>query len=889
MDVDAQRELFRALTARRAGQSVHVDLGGRDLTGAQALGADLVGAELAGAILAHASLAGSRLARANLEGADLSYCDLGGADLTEANLRHANLTGARLDDAVLAGTDLRDTCIQGVEGDPLSMAGARLNKGTIRRSELKMRDIARLVVRGAVVNERESLLPRSTRPRKVSIAPSSLRLESPLPLSPQAGSSVTLSAVRVSTLPLSGVPLSNLPTTIAIDAGVPQSLQLESPMPQSLPLSSLAIPASEIIVAPLSEELSPEELSPEEFSPPSSLRNSIVPSMREREIEARQRLADLDDEVPASLRFMQRMNALIIEARPSLVPRSSRRPPSLPAKAPAPVPMPVSGDEFLGAVLGELLPGSTTTRTFRATTADGVRVLVKVFDPERDGADLQLPAFQRGLRALCRMHGCRMPDGSQVRVAELFAVATDLTAYVVRDYENGAITNIVDVAITMRAGLEIFRSVCETVAALHREGVLVRSFKPNNILIDGLSPLIGEIDMVDLPALAEVRGDVAGYGSYVAPEELLGQGTRSPTADVYALGKLVDYLLTGHEPIAPVGSAPLIADRKGTSVVLVEIVKRCLSRDPADRYQYVDDLLEDLENFEANGAKATLQASMRPGALSRLKAGPSLIPAAAVRRAVALPGPVRAGESERPGSQDFLAPVVQRALGILGLCLGSLGLSIFYLSPATVDAMELAQIAVSVVLGLGIWVVPRPKKRVLFLRLASWAAAAAVVYLAQPIQLSRLRWQHDLQDASISVKEAAIERLARLGFRDFSGKDLRRVRLERVDLGGARFRKTRLEGADLRRAFLSEADFTGANLTEAQLYGADLRGARLEAAQGVGKAACDGDTRLPSWLTCRKGRPRMQGPRPTTAGPTAASPPADGPPAASPPADGKDR
>ena len=862
MDADAQRELFRALTARRAGQLVHVDLGGRDLTGAQALGADLVGAELAGAILAHATLAGARLTRANLEGADLSHCDLGGADLTEANLRHANLTGARLDDAVLAGADLRDTCIQGVQGEPLSMAGAVLNAGAIKRSELKMRDIARLVVRGAIVNEKASLPPPGARrkssraPQSLSLdsaPPASLSLESPLPPSLHVDSSL-LTSVRIdSAVPTSVHIDSAIPTSVLIDSS-PGSGLLDSLPPQSLPLASLAIPNLDLVVLPQQDEI----------LVPSSLRHSIVPSMRAKEIEARQRIADLDDEIPASLRFMQRMNAMIVEARPSLVPRSSLKPPMMHAAAPAALAMPVSGDEFLGAVLGAVLPGSTNTRTFRATTADGVRVLVKVFDPEADAASLQLPAFQRGLRALSRMQGCEMQDGHPLRVAEVIAVATDLTAYVVRDYDNGAITNIVDVAITMRAGLEMFRSVCETVAALHREGVMVRTLKPNNILIDGLSPIIGEIDMVDLPSLVEVRGDLAGYGSYVAPEELIGQGTRSPTADVYALGKLVDYLLTGHEPIAPVGSPPLIADRKGTSPVLIDIVKRCLAKDPADRYQYVDDLLEDLTNFEANGAKATLQASMRPGALSRLKTGVSLIPGPApVKKALPAPAAAPAADSRAPASRDFLAPVVQRALGILGLVLGALGLSIFYLAPATVDAMEVAQIAVAVVLGLGIWVAPRPKARVLFLRLASWAATAAVVYLAQPIQLSCLRWQHDLASPTASVKEVAVERLARLGRRNFSGKDLRKVRLERVDLGGARFRNTRLDGADLRRAFLSEGDFAGANLTEAQLSGADLRGARLEAAQGLGKAICDENTRFPSWLTCRKGRPRMQGPRPT--------------------------
>lgn len=808
MDVDAQRELFRALTARRAGQLVHVDLAGRDLTGAQAVGADLVGAELSRATLTHASLAGARLARANLEGADLRGCDLGGADLTEANLRYADLTGARLDDTVLAGTDLRDTCIQGVEGDPLSMSGALLNKGTIARSELKMRDIARLVVRGAVVNEKDSLPP--VRERRVSAAP----------LSPSAPP----------------------PTSIRFDSG----------MPQSLPLVGLAVPAPDILLSPL----------PDAYPPPSSLQGSIVPSLREREIEARQRLADLDDEVPASLRFMQRMNALIVEARPSLVPRSSVRPPTSVRTEPLPVSMPKSGDEFLGAVLGEVLSGSTVSRTFRGTTSDGVSVLVKVFDPDAEGADLQLPAFQRGVRALCRTHGL-MQGKEPVHVAELFAVATDLTAYSVRDYENGAITNLVDVAITMQAGLEMFRSICETVAALHREGILVRSFKPNNILIDGLTPLIGEIDMVDLPALSDFRSDLGGYGSYVAPEELVGQGTRSPTADIYALGKLVDYLLTGHEPIAPVGSPPLIADRKGTPSVLIDIVKRCLAKDPADRYQYVDDLLEDLESFEANGASATLQASIRPGALSRLKTRPSLVPPVPQRKSATQVAVLPTQDSVAPTGAPVVSPFFQRALGGLGLLFGALGLAVFYFSPGKVEDMEVAQIAVSVVLGLSVWIIPAPRSRGWLLRLGLWAAAAAVVYLAQPIQICQLRWKKDLSSRSLTVKEAAVERLSRLGRRDFEGADLQEARLGHVDLGGARFKNAKLMRSDFRRAFLAEADFTGAELTEAKLEGADLRGARLEAARGLGKASCDGGTRFPGWLRCKNGRPRMQGPRPT--------------------------
>ena len=820
MDPDAQRELFRALAARRAGQPVHVDLAGQDLAGLQAIGADLVGAVLTRAVLTHASLAGARMARANLEGADLRNCDLGGVDLTEANLRFADLTGARIDDAVFAGADLRDVCLQGAQGDPLSMAGARLNKGAITRSELRMRDIAQLVVRGAIINEKPSLpIPGPTVNTASSLPPAAVRGD------------------VVATLP-----------------APPSTRQLVTPLPPSIPLQDLTVPSTDLLVLPSEDDLVISSGAP-----------SIVPSLRGLELEARHHLADLDDEMPVSMRAMQRMNALIVEARPSLAPRSSLRPvPSSLRPAPAGA-MPATGDTYLGVTLGEILPGSTASRTFRGTTADGVRVLVKVFNPEAEGAPLQLPAFQRGVRALSRLQGTTMQSGQPLRVAEVFAIASDVTAYVVRDYDNGPISNVVDVAITLKAGLEIFRSICETVAALHREGVLVRSFKPSNILIDGLTPIIGEIDMVDFPALAEARGELAGYDSFVAPEELIGFGSRSPTADVYALGKLVDYLLTGHEPIVPVGSPPLVTDRKGTPPVLIEIVRRCLAKDPTDRYQYVDDLLGDLQSFETNGTKATLQASIRPGALSRLKAGQSLIPAPLARKTAAA---TVARDQELPETRPFLTPVIQRAVGVLGLLLGALGLAVFYLAPTNVDQMEAAQIAVSLVLGFTIWLLPMPRRRIFFYRVASWAAAAAAIYLAQPVRISILRWQKDLSGHSLQAKEAAVERLARVGRRDFTALDLHGTRLGHVDLGGARFVRTRLGDADLKGAFLAEADFSGADLAGAKLEGTDLRGARLDTARGLGKASCDGRTRFPGWLRCNQGHPRLRGPRPSASKPS---------------------
>lgn len=898
-----------------------------NLEGANLRDVDLGGADLTEANLKYADLTGARLDDAVLTGADLR-----GACLLDVLGDPLSLSGARVDKSAIERSeyrmrDIAQLVIRGADVDekerlpPRGKGDPESSLGQSAPSPAKPfgseRDSSRswLASIGPLLG---SLRPasKSSKARQgedASREPGAASWSSPTPGADSAGfgtpSTERLQAKTGSaSLQSAGLPdiaaygslrasidskptIADTPFSAGPPSAGPPSAGPPSAGPPSAGPPSAGPPSVDLSAGPSSHGLhenlglGPLELRPLramlDVSPQSDgysadslehararVQASILPSLQARERQARKEQADLDEEIPASLRFFRAMNALITEARPSLEPQPSSRPAPPPPSADGPPTadappsgfrMPALGEQFLGVTLEQELPGGTTARSFRGTSADGEKVVVKVFDPDRAGAELQLAAFQRGTRALNRVQS--LNTGRHLSVAELLAVSTDFLAYVVRDYENGSIANIVDVAITMKGGLEMFQTICESVAALHDQGVLVRAIKPSNILIDGLTPLIGEVDLVDLPTLTRLRTDGGGYASYIAPEERLGQGTRSPTADIFALGKLLEYLLTGHEPISPLGAPPLILDRKGTPPVLVDLVKRCIAPDPRDRYQYVEELLADLRKVQQLGAAATLQASIRPGALSRLKAGPSLAPKAPQqpkrRKVPTTISGTRAVPEVHATKEKWLSRRAELGVAGFGLLLGAAGSLIFYFAPRGVEAMETAEIALACGAGLSIWLLPRPSRRIAVQRLGAWSALAALIYLLDPVQISVLRWRRDLAAGDAAARENAVARLTRLGFRDLSNQNLSGLSLNQIDLGNVSFRGSDLTGTDLSYSFLGEADFSGADLAEARLFGANLREAALGDAKNVRSAACNERTKFSPGADCSRGTIRV--------------------------------
>jgi serine/threonine-protein kinase len=148
----------------------------------------------------------------------------------------------------------------------------------------------------------------------------------------------------------------------------------------------------------------------------------------------------------------------------------------------------------------------------------------------------------------------------------------------------------------------------------HEQGIVHRDIKPANILVD----TNGEPHILDFGLARTLRvddsltrpGDVLGSPSYMPPELAKGRGNEAtPAADIYGLGAVLYYLLTGR--------APFVADTLDAVVQMVieeaaplprrvnpnigkdleRICLRCLEKEPSKRYGSAAALAADLEHI----------------------------------------------------------------------------------------------------------------------------------------------------------------------------------------------------------------------------------------------------------------------------------------------------
>jgi serine/threonine protein kinase len=160
--------------------------------------------------------------------------------------------------------------------------------------------------------------------------------------------------------------------------------------------------------------------------------------------------------------------------------------------------------------------------------------------------------------------------------------------------------------------VNIIRQVCEGLQAAHREGVIHRDLKPQNISIDAA----GQVRILDfglargfeMPGVTHT-GLAVGTPDYMAPEQARGEGA-SVRSDIYAVGLTFYELLTGELPFKGESAMARLVQRtmhmpprpksiKGEIPQhLDNIIVRCLEINPEQRYESAQALLADLRNWE---------------------------------------------------------------------------------------------------------------------------------------------------------------------------------------------------------------------------------------------------------------------------------------------------
>lgn len=164
-------------------------------------------------------------------------------------------------------------------------------------------------------------------------------------------------------------------------------------------------------------------------------------------------------------------------------------------------------------------------------------------------------------------------------------------------------------------------AVVEAVAYAHREGILHRDLKPQNVMVGafgealvldwGLAKIASE-PTADGPRASTsgdldvtLDGEMLGTPAYMPPEQARGESVDA-TADVYALGAMLYQLVAGRPPFRAQSLAELLAKIDGADAPplgddvpsdLQAIVAKAMARDPGGRYQDASELAGDLRKF----------------------------------------------------------------------------------------------------------------------------------------------------------------------------------------------------------------------------------------------------------------------------------------------------
>jgi serine/threonine protein kinase len=168
--------------------------------------------------------------------------------------------------------------------------------------------------------------------------------------------------------------------------------------------------------------------------------------------------------------------------------------------------------------------------------------------------------------------------------------------------------------LASKAAAELMLQITEAVHYAHQHGIIHRDLKPANILIDSNGrPRITDFGLAkntDGDSQLTATGQMMGTPSFMPPEQVASKDeSTGPPCDVYALGAILYFLLTGRPPFQadtlletltqvldrePEAPSAIVAD---VDIDLETICLKCLEKKPPNRFATAKELSEELRRF----------------------------------------------------------------------------------------------------------------------------------------------------------------------------------------------------------------------------------------------------------------------------------------------------
>lgn len=323
--------------------------------------------------------------------------------------------------------------------------------------------------------------------------------------------------------------------------------------------------------------------------------------------------------------------------------------------------------ETLTEALGETytfereLHGGAMSRLFVANDKIlGRRVAVKVLSHEL-AAEIKTERFRLEIQVAARLqhpHIVPLLQSGEVR---------GILYYTMPFIEGESLRSRLDRegALPLPEALRILRHIASAISYAHRNGVVHRDIKPDNVLLTDEFALVADFGVARALSASTNQTDsrltssgvALGTPTYMAPEQALADPEIDHRADIYAFGVMAYEVLTGAPPFkgksaqatlaAHVVQAPdpIESKREGIPPAIAAMVMQCLEKKPSDRPQTAGDLIPVFDTATASQSNPTLTATAasRAAAAPKKKMWPwiAAVAAAAIVVAVAWSATVR--------------------------------------------------------------------------------------------------------------------------------------------------------------------------------------------------------------------------------------------------------
>src|SRR4051794_36945534 len=233
------------------------------------------------------------------------------------------------------------------------------------------------------------------------------------------------------------------------------------------------------------------------------------------------------------------------------------------------------------------------------------RVALKVLHPHYGSDDEYVERFRHEARSVAQLSHPNI-------VTVIDRGQDDGQQYIVFEYIDGeSLKELVDRTgpLPCRRAIELALQIADALAFAHQHGLVHRDVKPQNVLLtpDGDAKVtdFGIARSLDVEHGVTQTGTVLGTSNYLSPEQASGKPTTRAT-DVYSLGVVLFEVLTGDVPFPgdnfvavamkhinePVPD--LVERRPDAPLRLVAAIERALEKDPARRFQTMDQFAREL-------------------------------------------------------------------------------------------------------------------------------------------------------------------------------------------------------------------------------------------------------------------------------------------------------